>query len=214
VLAKQELQARDGLEPYVIPGGGTCVLGTTGYVNAALEVAENSAPDVVYVAAGTLGTAVGLALGFAVAGAQTAVTAVRVTPAEICNLDIARDLAEETVAALRALDASFPDLRFDALRFELRGDWFEPGYGVATPETIDAVDAAALDGIKLETTYTGKALAALLADGAAGRLAGQDVLFWDTYSSAAKPAPGRIETLPPVLQTYVEECIRQFGPPR
>jgi hypothetical protein len=35
----------------------------------------------------------------------------------------------------------------------------------------------------LETTYTGKALAALAADARAGRLIGKTVLFWNTYSS-------------------------------
>ncbi len=134
------------------------------------------------------------------------------TPGEVANLDFAVRLAEETVALLRSLDPAFPDLAFEDLAFELRDDWFEPGYGVVTPETTAAVEATAAAGVKLETTYTGKAMAALLADTATGALDGQRVLFWDTYNSAPMPAPGDVETLPPVLQDYIAVCDEMFGP--
>lgn len=238
VRVKQELEREDGVEPYIIPMGGTCALGAAGYVNAALEsVAQARAgerevcgedgrvayvergrdgaplePDVVYVAAGTLGTAVGLAIGFAAAGLPTRVEAVRVTPPEICNLELAEALTEQTVSLLRAADPSFPELALADLHFDLRGEFFEPGYGVPTPETLDAVKIAAIGGLKLETTYTGKAFSALLDDAASGRLdsLSDHVWFWDTYSSAPYPAPGRAEDLPAVLQNYVGECRRLF----
>ena len=226
-----ELAARDGIEPAIIPMGGTSPLGALGYVHAALELSGQMAPsdsaaagggsidsrsgellpDVVYVAAGTLGTAVGLAVGFALAGAPTRDVAVRVTPAEVGNDRVARALVEGTLVLLRELDGSTPGLRNEDLRLELREEWFEPGYGVVTPETTRAVERAAEAGIVLETTYTGKALAALIADARAGRLAGERVLFWDTYSSAPMPAAGPDEALPPVLRAYVAECDRLFG---
>ncbi len=215
VAAKQQLAERDGVEPLVIPMGGTNAVGATGYVNAAFEVlAQNvqSPPDIVYVAGGTLGTAIGLAIGFAAAGARTRTVAVRVTPGEVANPSFAHRLASDTVEMLRRLDSTFPPLAPDDLAFELRDDWFEPGYGVVTPVTSDAVDAASALGIKLETTYTGKALAALLGDTAAGKLDDQQVLFWDTYNSAPMPAPGDVESLPTVLQDYVAICDEQFGP--
>jgi hypothetical protein len=52
--------------------------------------------------------------------------------------------------------------------------------------------------------------AALLADAAEGRLAGSDVVFWDTYNSAPLPAPGPLAALPPVHQEYVVECDHRF----
>ena len=213
VEAKRALAARDGIEPAVIPMGGTNALGALGYVNAALEVLEQGAvPDLVYVAGGTLGTAIGLAVGFAAAGVRTKVVAVRVTPGEVASDDFAEKLAAETIALLRSLDASFPSLVPADLAFELRHDWFEPGYGVVTPETTVAVALAAGRHLKLETTYTGKAFAALLDDARTGRIAaGADVLFWDTYSSAPMPAEGDDDALPPVLQEYVAECDRVFG---
>lgn len=210
VRVRSELAERDFIEPLVIPMGGTSPLGALGYVNAALEVAAQ-APDVVYVAAGTLGTAVGLAVGFAAAGCATRVEAVRVTPAELANAEVARTLAEGTVALLRTADATFPEPCFPELALEIRDEFFEPGYGVVTSETLEAVNVAAGAGITLETTYTGKAFSALIADAHAGRLAGADVLFWDTYHSGPMPAPGPVEALPPVLQVYVAECERLFG---
>lgn len=211
VAAKRELAARDGVEPYIIPMGGTCPLGALGYVNAALEVCEQvSPPDVVYVASGTFGTAIGLAVGFALAGAPTKVEAVRVTPEQIASSEIARSLAEQTVTLLRSHDASVAGLGFDDLAFTLREEFFEPGYGIVTPETTEAVSIAAGLGLRLETTYTGKAFSAMLADGRERRLDSRRVLFWNTYSSAPYPQPGPIESLPQTLRDYIAECRRMY----
>lgn len=217
VSAKHQLTQRDGVEPLEIPMGGTSALGAVGYVNAAFELlgqvdaGQLPLPDAVYVPGGTLGTAIGLALGFAAAGVATRVIAIRVTPDEVANDAFAQKIAAQTVELLRAADPSFPALGFSDLRFTLRHDWFEPGYGVVTPETSSAVAAAADAHIKLETTYTGKAFAAMLADAAAGLLGDERVLFWDTYNSAPMPAPGPVELLPQVLQDYVATCDELFG---
>ena len=74
-----------GAEPMVIPAGGSSPLGVAGYVNAGLELAAQVAdglvpePDLVYVAAGTTGTSVGLKLGLKLAGLHTRVLPIRVT---------------------------------------------------------------------------------------------------------------------------------------
>lgn len=215
VSAKRELAERDGIDPIIIPMGGTNELGALGYVNAAFELAEQLSPaempDAVYVAAGTLGTAVGLAVGFALVSAKTRVVAVRVTPSELANPDVAASLALDTLMLLQAMDENVPGVGVGDLALELRDDWFEPGYGVATPETTRAVALAREAGVALETTYTGKALAALLGDAEAGRISGQRVLFWDTFNSAPMPAEGPDEALPEVLRAYVAECDAQFG---
>lgn len=211
VRLRDRLAERDGVEPTVIPMGGTSGLGALGYVNAALEIVEQADVDVVYVAAGTLGTAVGLALGFVAASSAAKVVAVRVTPEHLADRERARALCEKTVALLTGVDGRFPRVRFEELELDLRDDWYEPGYGVVTPEAVAAVERAADAGIGLETTYSGKALAALVSDAEAGRLEGERVLFVDTYSSASLPPPGPVEALPDVLQGYVQECERLFG---
>ena len=217
VRVRRELTERDGMEPLVIPMGGTNDRGALAYANAAFEIAEQVAagamprPDIVYVPGGTLGTAIGLAVGFAALRWSTEVMSVRVTPGEVANEPFARELATSTVALLRSLDSGFPVLEYDDLAIELRDDWFEPGYGVVTPETRAAVDAAAAQGYHLETTYTGKALAAMMADAREELLAGEQVLFIDTYNSAPRLPQGDVASLPPVLQEYVAECERLFG---
>lgn len=212
VRVRRELTERDGIEPAVIPMGGTSALGAVGYVNAAFELAgQGPAPDVVYVAAGTVGTAIGLAIGFAALGASTRVEAIRVTPAEVCNLPAAHELARGTVGLLRDVAPEFPDLSPEQLLFTLREDHYGPGYGVPTPETLAAVEVARKAGVTLETTYTGKAFSALLGDADAGALSGQDVVFWNTYNSAPLPAPGPDDALPEVLRAYVSRCDELFG---
>jgi D-cysteine desulfhydrase len=229
-LAIGEIVRRDGVEPYIIPMGGTNPLGVLGYVDAALELASQidgrsddvgrgvtgfAEPDVVYVAAGTLGTAVGLAIGFAVAGLATRVEAISVTPPEIASEAVARKLVAGAVNLLRSLSPDFPQVAYEALSLRLRSDRFEPGYGVVTPETEEAVGVAASWGIEVETTYTGEAFSAMLADARSGRLrGGERVLFWNTYSSAPKPGPGPIEALPPALRDYIAECELRFGASR
>lgn len=216
VRAVRDLAERDGIEPLVIPMGGTSPAGVAGYVNAAFELAEQleDAPsDAIYVPGGTLGTALGLAIGLHVAAPDTRVVAVRVTPDDVANDVYAAQVVDEAIALLTSHDGGFPALSIGDLNFELRHDWFEPGYGVVTPETRRAVEIGAAAGIKLETTYTGKAFAALLADADSGDLPpGARVVFWDTYNSAPMPAPGPVEALPETLQDYVALCDELYGP--
>lgn len=219
VGVRRDLAKRDGIEPLVIPMGGTSALGAVAYVNAALELADQGAlPDVVYVAGGTLGTAVGLAIGLAALSARegigaTQVVAVRVTPEQVAADKLAADLATDTIALLRSLDPGFPELSADKLPFTLRHEFFEPGYGVPTPESREAVQLAARGGLLLETTYTGKAFFAMLDDIRTKRLdlTRHRVVFWDTYHSGPMPAPGPADVLPQVLRDYVAECGRLFG---
>ena len=226
VRAKLLLAERDGIAPYEIPMGGSNALGAIGYVDAAIEVvdqlrainadidgADISAywrPDFVYLPLGTMSTAIGLAIGMAAVGAHTRVVGVRVTPEAVASEAKLIEMIEEAVKRLRELDPTFPDLGYGDLTFSMRDDWFEPGYGVVTRETEEAVSIAAALGLKLETTYTGKAFAALVDDARDGILAGKQVMFWDTYNSAPMPSAGPTGALPDVLQAYVAQCDQAF----
>jgi D-cysteine desulfhydrase len=181
---------RTGRRPFLIPPGGSSARGTLGFVNAALELDLQIAagllpePDRLYVAAGTLGTAVGLALGLALAGRRTRVMAVRVTARSFASAERCRQLFHAANAALAVADPAVPVLPFPSDRFELVHDQYGDGYGVPTPGALRAVDLAHERlGLPLEGTYTGKALAGLVADAEAGRLAGKTALFWNTHDS-------------------------------
>lgn len=212
--AEREAQARayvnrlDGAT-WRIPMGGSSLAGTLGYVNAGLELAQQFStdrlPDRVYVPLGTMGTAVGIALGFALAGRRVPVHAVRVVHPTVGSSVLARRLWTKMNRLLRTLDPSTPDLVFDAERFIVRDEYFGDGYAAVTPQATAAV-AYAADHLQLslETTYSGKALGALLDDAREPAKRANCPLLVCTYQSGA-PAPGTLDAreLPEELQTYL-----------
>jgi D-cysteine desulfhydrase len=185
-----------GKDAWVLPGGGSSWLGAVGFVNAGLELADQvasgivSAPDRLYVATGTMGTAAGLAIGLALAELPAEVQAVRVSDTSIMNEEALHRLITKTALMLRRLDDTVPPNLESRARVVVRHDFFAGGYA----KTNDATDAAVqfakdqLD-IELETTYTGKAMAALLDDLDNAEFADKKFLFWNTYSSAELPVP-------------------------
>ena len=194
----------------VIPLGGSSWVGTVGPLAAGLELVEQIAagalvaPARVYLAAGTLGTAAGIALGLALGGLATEVHAVRVSHTSIANDAALSRLAGKTAAMLHRIDKAFPADLASRCRLILRHEYFAPGYAHSNPPTDAAIDAAADAGLRLEPTYTGKALAALLADVRGGAVRPDRALFWNTYNSAASPFAGQAEhsRLPEEFRSY------------
>jgi hypothetical protein len=91
----------------------------------------------------------------------------------------------------------------------LRHEFFAEGYARSSPQ-IDRAIAIAQDALdlSLETTYTGKAFAALLDD--ASRPGSGRPLFWNTYNSAPLPVPraaaveAGLAQLPTEFRKYLE----------
>jgi 1-aminocyclopropane-1-carboxylate deaminase/D-cysteine desulfhydrase-like pyridoxal-dependent ACC family enzyme len=183
--------ATGGHKVYDIWWGGSSWVGTTGFVNAGLELGQQLArdpPDCVYVAAGTQGTAVGLAIGMRLLNWRTTVRGVRVVPMPDRLPAAYNRLFRETCQELHARDPGFPILDDPLANFELRDEFLGEGYAMPTAGTTEAVELAAHRArIQLETTYTGKAMAGLVHDARAGRLAGSSVVFWLTYNSHPYP---------------------------
>jgi D-cysteine desulfhydrase len=204
----------------MIRGGGSSPLGCVGFVNAGLELAQQLAseglekPDVIYVALGTMGTVTGLMLGLRAAGISSQVIAIRVVAGEVANEARYRRLYRETCDLLTGADSSFPAPVASIERPDVRHNFFGPGYGFLTRESMQAVAIAKNKlGIALEGTYTGKTYAAMMADMQAGLLEGKKVLFWNTYSSALPPLP--IDTvdyrdLPPFFHRFFEQPVQSL----
>ncbi len=202
---------QDGRPPYVIPPGGSSPVGALGFVNAAFELARQidagqlPAPDVIYVASGTMGTCMGLALGLSALQMNTQVMAVRVTHEPFTGMTRAHALFNATNALLRQQTTAFPACTLTASRFVIREEFFGRDYALFTPTGMAAIDTAAAQlDIALEGVYTGKAFAALLADAAAGHLRDKCVVFWNTYSGGPPQttAPFDHTALPKALHTY------------
>jgi 1-aminocyclopropane-1-carboxylate deaminase/D-cysteine desulfhydrase-like pyridoxal-dependent ACC family enzyme len=174
----------------VLPPGGSTRIGTIGFVEAALELAsqleanEMPEPKEIVVAAGSGGTAAGLAVGCALAGLSTQVVGVRVVDRYPGFERACRWLVDRTAALLRKHDARFPDIAANAnelLVFDHR--FAGPGYGDPTPQGASATELASRDGVSLEPTYTGKTFAAAIARAKDGPL-----LYWHTAPSPTHAA--------------------------
>jgi 1-aminocyclopropane-1-carboxylate deaminase/D-cysteine desulfhydrase-like pyridoxal-dependent ACC family enzyme len=215
-LARHRLKT--GRFPQMIPPGGSSPLGCVGYVNAAFELKEQISageapePDRIYVAAGTLGTAVGLMLGLKAAGLRTMVIPVRVAGEEFANETKGLRLFKETNCLLRLADASFPSLELSPGEMGIRQQFIGQGYAHFTEESIQAVRLMReAEGVKLEGTYTGKTMAAVMYDAKRQRLRDQVVLFWNTYNSTDfSDAIGVMDyrQLPVSFHRYFEEEVQ------
>jgi D-cysteine desulfhydrase len=186
------IQSRSSLIPdlYYIPAGGSAPLGAIGFVNAGLELAaqiragEMPEPSAIIVAAGTCGTLSGLLVGLKLAGISSRLVGVRVTDAVLANRAAIVSLAEQALRILVDARANVPAVAIGSGDFDLLEDYYGPGYGHPTFDGIRAVQAMReREQIPLETTYTGKAMAAAL-DAVGRRTVRPEapLLFWNTFA--------------------------------
>jgi len=182
--------------PYLLQPGASTPLATLGYVNAALELAEQVAakelpePETIVVALGSGGTAAGLALGLHLAGLSSRLLAVQVSDVLPLTPEIVARLANATAELMRRRGAALPSTKIEPAAITVLTDWLGEGYGHPTPE---AEQAQALlrerEGLILDLTYTAKAMAALLALLEDGRLGNGPTLYWHTYNALPQPLP-------------------------
>ena len=200
---------------WVIPIGGSNWIGAVGFVNAGLELADQIAsgeidePDRLYVANGTMATAAGLTLGLALAGMAIEVHAVRVTAEFFANPRAMQRLIAKTAMLMNRFDPSVPIDLADRTRLSFRDGFLGDGYAKTNAATDRAVSIARDElGLKLETTYTGKAMTAMLHDLDQPEHARRSVLFWNTYSSRPLPAstarPDDVSRLPAEFLRYFD----------
>ncbi len=159
--------SRRGRLPYYLPAGGSSPIGTLGYVETALEIAEQvrtgeiPEPATVVTAVGSGGTAAGLLLGLRLAGLRSRVLGVVVNDALPLDAVSISALARATAELLRSRGADVVTT-FGPSDLDASSDWLGSTYGAPTPEG-EAARVAALEreGLVLEPVYTAKALAAV-----------------------------------------------------
>ena len=196
----------------VIPLGGTSVRGTIGFVNAGFELARQvragalAQPARIYIACGTTGSAAGLILGLAAAGLETDVHAIQVADNPFASEAKLRRLITKTESVLSRFDRGFKAPGWQQ-RLVWRDDFLAGGYARVDDATLAAVDTAQqLLGLTLETTYTGKAFAALLHDLQAPAYDGDLFLYWNTCNAAPLPVaankPDDLGNIPEEFERY------------
>jgi 1-aminocyclopropane-1-carboxylate deaminase/D-cysteine desulfhydrase-like pyridoxal-dependent ACC family enzyme len=181
---------KHGKFPYIISPGGSSPLGTIGYVNAGFELKAQVAaglmpePDTIFVTFGTMGTAAGLMIGLKAAGLKTRIVSVRVAAQKYGNKKKFFKLLKKTEALIRSSDPSFPCLQITEDEVDIRHDFFGGEYARFTVQGIAALDLLAkTEGIRLDGTYTGKTMAALLDQVRRHRTKNEVILFWNTYNA-------------------------------
>lgn len=176
-----------GQRPYVIPTGGSNAIGALGYARCALELLDQTrAQDIdlttIFHASSSAGTQSGLLLGFALADFAIDVQGVNVSEPD--PLAIAQDIVKITGAAHEQWD--LPEIDDASIHVDHR--YLGEGYGFPTEATVSAVKLVAeLEGIVLDTVYSGKAMSGLIDQIVLGDLHGQDVVFIHTGGVASLP---------------------------
>ena len=202
-------------QAWVVPLGGSSWLGAVGFVNAGLELAQQIAdghipcPDRIYIATGTTGSTAGLLLGLAAARLSTQVHAVCVVEPQFGSQEKLDRLLRKTTLLLNRCDPAFDADLADRVNFVWRDEFLAGGYAEFDKRTTDAVTAAKSElGLNLETTYTGKAMAAMLHDMQSADYSGEACLFWNTHNSRVLPVDSE---RPATLDTIPEEFLRYYG---
>jgi D-cysteine desulfhydrase len=157
-------------------------------LGAQIAAGECPSPESIYVAAGTLGTVVGMAIGLALAGSSIPIHAVRITSQVVTNQRVLRALVRDTLALLRGAGTRLPASEQVLATIDLRHDQVGEGYGRDTEAAGAAAAAFSAAGLQLDGTYTAKAAAALLAE----PVSAQPPLFWHTLSRWQPQTPQEV----------------------
>jgi len=169
-------------------------LGSVGFINAIFELKNQidegilPEPDIIFVATGSTGTAAGLTAGCKLLGLKTKVYPVNVSRDIVVNPKNLIRIANKSIKYLRKRDKSIPDVQVNKDDFNMIKGYLGSNYGVKTVKSQKAVDLVyELEGkklgFKLETTYTGKTMAAMLEFLGKEENKSKKILFWNTYNS-------------------------------
>ncbi|MEZ4592770.1 MAG: D-cysteine desulfhydrase family protein [Chloroflexota bacterium] len=151
-----------GHKPYIIPLGGSNVMGATSYVLAMQELMEQLTAasiniDFIVFASSSGGTHAGIVLGAEAYGFRGQILGISVDhPAEDLQMQVSA-LATATATHLGISNVSI------ANRVEVNDDYLGDGYAMVGETEREAIQMVAqLEGILLDPVYTGRAMGGLI----------------------------------------------------
>lgn len=177
---------KEGLKPYVIPGGASNPLGALGYVSCAMEMLSQLfemglALDHVVVPSGSAGTHAGMLTGLWGANTGLPVSGVNVSRTKADQEALVHGLAGKLADTLALRNAPPADavVCYD--------QYVGPGYSLPTESMVEAVSILAkTEAILLDPVYSGKAMAGMIDLVRKGVFSkGQKILFLHTGGSPA-----------------------------
>lgn len=171
----------NGKKPYLVPPGGAGPLGELSYCLAMKEMNDQARElgitiDHVITPVGSQGTFSGLILGKMLLDLATGMIGISVDlPGTKESVGLPG--IEQMVAEAGDLIGKKVTTASDA--YELLYDYVGAGYGIPTPEGLEAIKRMAqLEGILLDPTYTGKSMAGLMDLVAQGRFGKDEVVVF------------------------------------
>ncbi|MEI7369212.1 D-cysteine desulfhydrase [Pectobacterium sp. 1950-15] len=153
---------KEGLKPYIIPGGGSSPVGALGYVACAEELLFQSSQqrlriDHIVHATGSTGTQAGLVTGLAATHSQIPLLGISVRAPKAKQEENVYALAQRTWQLL-GIPGELP-----RSAVQVNSDYVGKGYGIPTEGTLEALRLLAqLEGILLDPVYSGKGMAGLI----------------------------------------------------
>ena len=151
-----------GGTPYIVPGGASNPLGSMGYVNCALEIIDqanmrNLRIDTIFTATGSSGTQSGLVSTLKVIKSPITVMGIGTNAGPIRQREKILKLSQKIIDFLDY------DIQMQEEDIQVNCDYIGTGYGDPTNKCLEAIKMVAkLEGIFLDPTYTGKAMAGLI----------------------------------------------------
>jgi L-cysteate sulfo-lyase len=170
--------SRAGRRPYVIPIGASTPLGAAAFVEAIDELKNQGVePQTIVHATSSGGTQAGLIAGCIRAGLDARIIGIS---ADAASADLEADI-RAILAGMGSLVGISEQLLEEA-RVDVDDRFVGGGYGVATPESREALELAArTEALFLDSTYTAKAMAGLIARLRRREFADDEtLLFWHT----------------------------------
>lgn len=159
IVAVADNYASQGKKPYVIPAGGSTMLGIMAYRDAYREIREQAPHqfDAIITAVGTGSTLAGLHVGIKQAGDSTSAVGISVGlgDSSFCQREVAR------LSNSLEKDLGLP-LSSDR-EFKVLDNYAGPGYGAPYPKVRETIiKLACSEGILLDPVYSAKAMVGLL----------------------------------------------------
>lgn len=212
VLVTTRACIKNSVLSYFIPFAGTDEFGMLGFVNAAFELKEQiqaglmPEPDYIYIPTGSAGSAAGLIVGLKAAGLKSKVVAVRISDKPEKVTEWVGEFSTVINNYLYNKNINFPKITLMSDDFEIIHNCAGNIVADITPDAAQAIELMAqTEKIKLDGTYTGKALVALLQDLKKPGMQDKVILLWDTFCPDACNdiiAKTDYKMLPEDLQCY------------
>ena len=175
-----------GRKPYIVPGGGSNPIGSTGYVACAEEIMAQLFDkginiDHMVIPSGSAGTHAGIITGLVGVNANIPVTGVSVNRNKELQTNAVWNLAKATAERVGVAAEITKDM------IQVTDEYVGPGYSVPSDEMVEAVQLLArTEGILLDPVYTGKVMAGLIGMVRKGKFKKEDnILFLHTGGSPA-----------------------------